>query len=33
VRLQVAEQDIELAKELLKEYTPPEDPAGPGPIE
>jgi len=33
VRLQVAEQDIELAIELLKEYKPPEDPAGSGPIE
>jgi len=33
VRLQVAQQDLELAKELLKEYKPPEDPAGPGPIE
>ncbi len=33
VRLQVAQQDFELAKELLKEYTPPEDPSGPGPIE
>jgi hypothetical protein len=33
VRLQVAQQDIELAKELLKEYIPPEDPSGPVPIE
>lgn len=33
VRLQVAEQDLELARELLKEYKHPEDPAGPEPIE
>lgn len=31
VRLQVAEQDLELAKELLKEYSP--EPEPPGPIE
>jgi hypothetical protein len=31
VRLQVAEHDLELAKELLKEYSPP--PEQPEPIE
>jgi hypothetical protein len=31
VRLQVAEHDLELAKELLKEYSPPPEP--PKPIE
>lgn len=31
IRLQVAEHDLELAKELLKEYSPP--PEQPGPIE
>jgi Putative prokaryotic signal transducing protein len=31
VRLQVAHQDLELAKELLKEYVPLQEP--PGPIE
>jgi len=33
VRLQVSQQDLELAKELLKEYKPPDEPSGPGPIE
>jgi hypothetical protein len=33
VRLRVAEQDLELAKELLKEYKPMDDPSGPMPIE
>ncbi|HEY1936834.1 MAG TPA: DUF2007 domain-containing protein [Candidatus Angelobacter sp.] len=33
VRLQVSAQDLDLAKELLKEYKPLEDPSGPGPIE
>jgi hypothetical protein len=33
VRLRVAEQDLEVAQELLKEYKPVDDPSGPGPIE
>jgi Putative prokaryotic signal transducing protein len=33
VRLQVAEADLELAKELLKDYTPAPEPSGPDPIE
>jgi Putative prokaryotic signal transducing protein len=33
VRLQVAEEDLDLAKELLKGFTPAPEPSGPGPIE